>query len=105
MTQSEAQLRLIIDANPVLAWSTRPDGIQLTISCCLGPCDLTNVVKVAGATHEVWLGNINRFEHYSALVEWVVESKAAGALAPLPESFERHRFNPFRETTHARSDE
>lgn len=80
-------------------------NIQLTISCCLGPCDLTNVVKVAGATNEVWLGNINRFEQYSALVEWAVESKAAGALAPLPESFAPHRFNPFLETTYARSDQ
>jgi cobaltochelatase CobN len=80
-------------------------NIQLTISCCLGPCDLTNVVKVAGPTNEVWLGNINRFEQYSALVEWAVESKAAGALAALPESFEPHRFSPFREITYARSDQ
>ena len=76
-------------------------NIQLTISCCLGPCDLTNVVKVTGPADEVWLGNINRFEQYSALVEWAAESKAAGELRPLPQSFEPHRFNPFRQAEYA----
>lgn len=74
-------------------------NIQLTISCCLGPCDLTNVVKVEGPGSEVWLGNIRHFEQYSALVEWAAVSKIAGALTPLPEAFEPHRFNPFRQTT------
>jgi hypothetical protein len=55
------------------------------------------VVKVTGPASDVWLGNIDRFEQYSALVEWAAESKAAGALAALPESLEPHRFNPFRE--------
>lgn len=75
--------------------------VQLTIRCCLGLCDLTNVMKVTGPANEVHLGNIRRFGQYSALVEWAAESKAAGALAALPESFERHRFNPFRRTIYA----
>ena len=69
--------------------------IQLSISCCLGPCDLTNVVKVAGPANEVWLGNLHRFDQYATLVEWAEESKAAGELMPLPESFTSHRFDPF----------
>jgi hypothetical protein len=78
-------------------WKSRGllKNIQLSISCCLGPCDLTNVVKVAGPASEVWLGNLHRFDQYTSLVDWATESKAAGELAPLPEDFEPHRFNPF----------
>jgi hypothetical protein len=70
-------------------------NIQLTISCCLGPCDLTNVVKITGPETDVWLGNLHRFDQYASLVDWAGESKAAGALSALPDSFEPHRFNPF----------
>jgi hypothetical protein len=79
-------------------------NIQLSISFCLGPCDLTNVVKIAGPATDVWLGNIDRFEQYASLVDWAAESKAAGALARLPEAFEPHRFNPFGQKTDARAE-
>lgn len=71
-------------------------NIQLTISGCLGPCDLPNVVRVSGPAAEVWLGKIDRREQYVGLVEWACESKGAGALLPLPDGFETLRFNPFR---------
>jgi hypothetical protein len=41
----------------------------------------------------VWLGNLHRFD--VSLVDWAPESKTAGALMPLPDRFEAHRFNPF----------
>ncbi len=71
-------------------------NIQLTISCCLGPCDLPNVVRVSGHSSDVWLGNVNRPEQYVTLVDWASESKLAGCFLPLPEGFESLRFNPFR---------
>ncbi len=70
-------------------------NIQLTISCCLGPCDLTNVVKVSGPNTEVWLGRLDQFDQYSGLVDWATQSKEAGTLVPLPEGFDQFRFNPF----------
>jgi len=70
-------------------------NIQLTISRCLGPCDLPNVVRISGHSTEVWLGNVSRFEQYVSLVDWAAESKSAGALLPLPEGFDSLRFNPF----------
>jgi cobaltochelatase CobN len=70
-------------------------NIQLSISGCLGPCDLPNVISVTSPAMSVWLGNINRFEQYSALVNWASESKAAGSLLPLPREFETLRFDPF----------
>ncbi len=71
-------------------------NIQLTISGCLGPCDLPNVVRISGSATEVWLGAINRFEQYGELVEWAAMSKATGAFLPLPDGFDSLRFNPFR---------
>jgi cobaltochelatase CobN len=71
-------------------------NIQLTISCCLGPCDLPNVVKISAASVEIWLGNINRAEQYMSLVEWAERSKTAGNFIPLPDHFDQLRFDPFR---------
>jgi cobaltochelatase CobN len=71
-------------------------NVQLSISGCLGPCDLTNVVKISGAEEDVWLGNITEFSQYRDLVDWAAESKAAGALLPLPRAFAALRFDPFR---------
>jgi hypothetical protein len=33
--------------------------VQLTISGCLGPCDVPNVVAIVTQTKTVWLGEIN----------------------------------------------
>lgn len=71
-------------------------NIQLTISGCLGPCDLSNVVSVSSAAGSVWLGNVRQFDQYLALVEWATQSKASARLLPLPQEFEELRFDPFR---------
>ena len=71
-------------------------NIQLTISNCLGPCDLPNVARVSAPGFEIWIGKIEKFEQYSSLVEWASQSKAAGALLPLPETFDQLRFDPFQ---------
>ena len=71
-------------------------NIQLTISCCLGPCDLPNVVRISSSANDTWLGNITRLEQYALLVDWAVQSKAAGRFLPLPESLDGFRFDPFR---------
>jgi cobaltochelatase CobN len=70
-------------------------NIQLTISGCLGPCDLSNVVTVLDSSGAVWLGNISRRDQYQALVDWAVKSKVAGTLLPLPEEFNEFQFDPF----------
>jgi cobaltochelatase CobN len=79
-------------------WKSRGllKNIQLSISGCLGPCDLPNVVKISAPGFEAWLGQIQRLEQYSGLVNWACESKAMGSLLPLPDEFEKLRFNPFR---------
>ena len=72
--------------------------IQLTISGCLGPCDLCNVVTIADSAVRIWLGGLCEHRHYMALLEWALESKASGRLLPLPCGLDHLRFNPFRPT-------
>ena len=71
-------------------------NVQLTVSFCMGPCDVPNVVRICGSAGDIWLGNINRREQYAELVAWAVMSKASGAFLPLPEDFDSLRFNPFQ---------
>jgi cobaltochelatase CobN len=71
-------------------------NIQLTITGCLGPCDVPNVVRISSPSEEVWLGGIDGFDQYVRLVEWAEQSRAAGVFLALPESFEGWRFDPFR---------
>ena len=71
-------------------------NIQLTISGCLGPCDVPNVVLIAMAEENIWLGNIDRFDYYREIVEWAAESKTAGRMLPLSKELLRHRLDPFR---------
>src|ERR1700681_582060 len=76
-------------------------NIQLTISGCLGPCDVPNVVFIATAEENVWLGNIDRFEYdrfeyYRVIAAWAAQSKGVGRMLPLSRELLGHRLDPFR---------
>jgi (2Fe-2S) ferredoxin len=71
-------------------------NIQLTISGCLGPCDVPNVVLISTADENIWLGNIDRFEQYREIVDWAARSKAAGRMLPVSKELLKHRLDPFR---------
>ena len=43
-------------------------NMQLSISGCLGPCDVPNVVRIDTPEERIWLGNIERTEQYQELV-------------------------------------
>ena len=70
--------------------------VQLSISGCLGPCDVPNVVTTSNETGTLWLGEISEFQQYQALVDWVSRCKDARELVPLPKEFRRHTLHPFR---------
>ena len=70
--------------------------VQLTISGCLGPCDLPNVVTISNESGAWWLGGFTEFEQYRALVDWASRSRDADELLPLPSEFHQHTLNPFR---------
>jgi cobaltochelatase CobN len=40
--------------------------IQLSISGCLGPCDVPNVVTISNESGTLWLGQITEFIQYRA---------------------------------------
>lgn len=80
-------------------WKSRGllKNVQLTISSCLGPCDLPNVVRISAAGNDMWFGKLECFSQYEALVEWAAGSKVAGSFLPLPHEFDKLRFSPFRQ--------
>jgi len=69
--------------------------VQLTISGCVGPCDVPNVVVITSAHGMHWLGRITEFGQYQALLAWASRSRDHGALLPLPPDFKGHELNPF----------
>lgn len=71
-------------------------AIQLTISGCLGPCDLANVVWLIGSAGEtIWLGQIAESTQYDELVEWATRCQVAQAFLPVPDCLTPHHFSRF----------
>jgi len=70
-------------------------GVQLTISGCLGPCDVPNVAVVVTAEGSRWYGLLDGDGHYDALIDWARSCAAAGVALPVPEALARHRFERF----------
>lgn len=76
--------------------------IQLTISGCLGPCDLANVfcfVSAGGLPR--WFGGLIDLAEYEQLIDWAVSCRESQCILPFPRGFERHRFPRFSATPHA----
>ena len=69
--------------------------VQLTISGCIGPCDLPNVICIVTASGSTWIGNVDRHSDYQSLLAWATQSKTTGQLAPLPAEFLARIFDPF----------
>lgn len=69
--------------------------VQLTISGCVGPCDVPNVVVVTSSSGTEWLGHIAKFEQYRSLLEWAVRCRDAGEMLAPPPEFHRCRISPF----------
>jgi hypothetical protein len=69
---------------------------QLSISGCIGPCDVPNVVEISSEIGSQWLGNITEFNQYRSLLEWAVRSTNAGHLLDLPRELKDHILRPWR---------
>ncbi|CAI8155032.1 MAG: Uncharacterised protein [Methanobacteriota archaeon] len=69
------------------AWekSGLEEHVKLTISGCLGPCSMHNVSLLKTKNGNIWLGELNSYEHYDALVEWGSNVAEYGIDAELPE--------------------
>jgi hypothetical protein len=62
------------------AWSSGKLNrtVQLTISGCLGPCDLTNVTAVLTPDEQIWLGGLEGDAVYDAFIQWAKDCHSAG---------------------------
>lgn len=70
--------------------------VQLTVSGCLGPCDVPNVVLVLTAAGPEWFANIAGDLVYDALVDWARRCHASQSALPLPAELNAHRLERFR---------
>ena len=70
-------------------------SVQLTISGCLGPCDLANVICVISPQGIQWLGGLQEQWQYGLLLDWAKASRDAGVLLELPAELNHHRFERF----------
>ena len=70
--------------------------IQLTISGCLGPCDVANVVCMMPATGDsIWLGGLRHAVQYEMLISWAETCQIQQRLLDLPAAFAPYRFARF----------
>jgi len=75
--------------------------IQLTISGCLGPCDVPNVAVILTGDGMEWYGRLEGDAIYQAFIDWVLECREAGVVMPRPACLEPYRFERFTgETSH-----
>lgn len=73
-------------------------NVQVTISGCLGPCDVPNVVGILTYVEGMrWYGNLSEQWHFESLIEWATEVKEAQAALPLPQWLQAHALNPMAE--------
>jgi cobaltochelatase CobN len=70
-------------------------SIQLTVSGCLGPCDVPNVVLILTSDPPEWLGRIAGDASYNLLIQWARDCHVAGALVPMPEPLAENRLERF----------
>lgn len=78
-------------------WKEKSLGkaVQLTISGCLGPCDLTNVLCVMGPGGQHWIGNLSGMDDYREIVAWAEETARSGEVVPVPQPLASRSFDRF----------
>jgi len=72
--------------------------VHLSVSGCLGPCDVPNVVAIVRPDGLEWFAEIDQDTYYAALLDWARASAAAGQLLDLPAEFHPKRLTRFRDT-------
>jgi cobaltochelatase CobN len=66
--------------------------VQLTVSGCLGPCDLPNVCCIVTPEEQAWYGRLTTREDYAVLLQWARRCQAERRVLPLPTELEHLRF-------------
>jgi predicted metal-binding protein len=78
------------------AWekNSLEDSVELTISGCLGPCNMRNVVLLETDQSQIWLGGLSSDSHYDAVVEWACDFSQRGNGCEMPEVLTSQTFTP-----------
>jgi cobaltochelatase CobN len=66
--------------------------VQLTVSGCLGPCDLPNVCCIVTPQDQTWYGRLTTREDYAVFLNWARRCREMGSLQPLPTELAHLRF-------------
>lgn len=66
--------------------------VQLSVSGCLGPCDLPNVCCIVTPQEQAWYGRLTTAEDYDVLLKWARQCRERGEVVPLPAELEHLRF-------------
>ena len=76
------------------AWAERnlEREIQLTISGCLGTCEMRNVVLLRTDGDHIWLGGLSETVEYEAIVEWASNSANIEGAPNLPAVLKKLEF-------------
>ena len=76
------------------AWAERnlEREIQLTISGCLGTCEMRNVVLLRTDGVRIWLGRLGEKVEYEAIVEWASNSANIEGATNLPAVLKKLEF-------------
>ncbi len=69
--------------------------IQLTISGCLGPCDMANVAAIVSSGTQEWFGGLAEPDHFDALIDWARQCHREQSLLPRPASLAPFQFEAF----------
>ena len=69
--------------------------IQLTISGCVGQCDVANVVQIITPHGTEWFGQLTEEAHYDALIKWARACHAEQILFPRPSILTPLRFQGY----------
>ena len=76
------------------AWAERnlEREIQLTISGCLGTCEMRNVVLLRTEGDRIWLGGLSEKEQYEAIIDWASSGSDTEGTPNLPAVLEKLAF-------------
>ena len=83
------------------AWAERnlEREIQLTISGCLGTCEMRNVVLLRTDGDHTWLGGLSEKVEYEAIVEWASNSANIEGAPNLPAVLKKLEFEGNQQLT------
>ena len=70
------------------------EHVKLSLSGCLGPCSMNNVILMTHGKERVWLGRLASEDDYFALVNWAQQISAGSPITDLPEALAGYRFTP-----------